>query len=101
MSSSGTFGSRIFERRRTVYPPRLPLADQRVPEEKARLILIVSTAAELDIVRCSSTSCRVRRDMVKLEERGLVATADTPDKRAASLVALPHCTPDSRRYVAS
>src|SRR5262245_56543747 len=100
-SSSGTSGSRSCERGRTLYPHRLPFADEHVAEENARLVLIVRSATELDIVSCGGSSRRVRRDMVKLEERRLAATAHTPDKRAASFVALPHCTLNPRWYVAS
>ena len=66
-----------------------------------RLILVVRAAAELDIFRGSCPSCRVRRNMMKLKECRLAATACTSDKCAASLVALPHCTLDSRGYAAS
>ncbi len=75
------------------------LADQRVSEEKLRLILVVRAAAELDVVGRRRASSRVRRDMMELEERNLPAPSSASDERAASLIALPHCSLDSRRYV--
>jgi hypothetical protein len=82
-------------------PTLLSLADERVPEEMTRLILVVRAAAQLDVVRRGCASRRVRRDVMELEERGFAALAGASDERAASLIALPHCTPDSRRYATS
>ena len=82
-------------------PHLLSLADERVPEEKVRLILVVRAAAELDVVRRGCASRRVRRDVMELEERGLAAPACPSNKRAAALIAQPHCTPDGRRYMTS
>jgi hypothetical protein len=77
------------------------LADERVSEEKARLILVVRAAAELNVVCRGCASRRIRRDVMELKERGLTAPACATDEPAASLIALPYCTPDSRRYVTS
>ena len=74
---------------------------QHVPEEDARLMLIMSTTPELNIVRRCGTPCRVRRDVVELQERGFAAPACAPDERAPSLIALADNPPDCRRYVAS
>lgn len=68
--------------------------NEHIPKEKPCLILIVRTAAELDIVRRSASPCGVGRDVVELEEAGLAATAHAPDERATSLIALPHRTLD-------
>ena len=78
-----------------------PLADQRVPEEKARLILVVRAAAQLNVVGGGWASRRVRRDVMELKEGDLAASARAPDEPAASLIALPDCAPDRRRYVTS
>ena len=88
-------------RRWTVLRPHLPpLADERFPKEQTRFILIVRSATELDIVGRRFPSRRVRRDVVEFEERSLAAPACASDERAASLIAVPDCTPDSGRYVA-
>ena len=71
------------------------------PKNRLRLILVVRAAAELDVVRRGCASSRVRLDVMKLEERGLVAPACPSHERAATLIALPHVPPDRRRYVAS
>jgi hypothetical protein len=84
-----------------LHPHLLSLADERVPEEKARLILVVRAAAELDVVCLGSASRRVRRDVMELEEGGLAAPACASDEPAASLISPPYSTPDRRRYVTS
>ena len=88
-------------RRNVLRPHLLSLADERVPEEKARLILVVRAAAELNVVRRCCASHRVRRDVVELKEPSLATAARPSDKRTASRIALPHFTPDSGRYVTS
>jgi len=81
--------------------PHLPsLADERVAEEEARLILIVRAAAELDVVRRGGASGPVRLDVVELQECCLAASACASNKGALSFIAQPHGTPDSRWYVA-
>jgi hypothetical protein len=64
-------------------------------------MLVVRAAAELDILGRGCASRCVRRDVMELEERGLAAPASPSDERATFLIALPHRTPDSRRYVTS
>ena len=90
--------SGILRRR---HPHLRLLADDRVPEEKARLILVVRAAAQLDVIRRGYASCRIGHDVMELDERGLAASALGSGERAASIIALPHCTPDSRGYVTS
>src|SRR5436309_577805 len=84
-----------------LHPYLLSLADERVAEEKARLILVVRAAAELDVLRRRRASRRVGRDVMELEERDLATPACASHERAASLIALPHCPPNGRRYVTS
>jgi hypothetical protein len=61
-----------------VPPTLLSRADERVPEEKTRLILVVRAAAQLDVVRRGCTSRRIRRDVMELEERGFAALTGAP-----------------------
>jgi hypothetical protein len=84
------------------FTPHIPsLPDERIPEEKTRFVLVVRATAQLDVVGRASTSRCVGRDVVELEEPSLAAPARPSDERTASLIALPHFTPDSGRYVTS
>jgi hypothetical protein len=80
--------------------PNLPyFPDEGISEGKARLVLVVRTATELDVVGRGDTSRCVGDDVMELEDRRLAASPCASDERAASLIAQPHCTPDSGRNV--
>jgi hypothetical protein len=64
-------------------------------------MLVVRAAAELDVLDRGGAACGVWSYVMELEERGLPIPARPSDERAAFLIALPHCTPDCRRYVTS
>jgi hypothetical protein len=77
------------------YP--LLAAGGRIPEEKARFILVMRTAAQLNVVGCRDAAHRVWHDVVELEKRDLLASPRAPNERATSLTAATQRA--LRRYV--
>ena len=64
-------------------------------------MLVVRAAAQLDVLDGGGAAHREWRYVMELEERRLSTPARPSDERAALLIALPHGTPDGRRYVTS
>ena len=58
----------------SAHPCVRPLTDEQVAEEKAHLILVVRTAAELNVVYRGRAARGVRRDVMELETSGLRAS---------------------------
>ena len=70
----------------SAHPSVRLLTDEHIAEEKARLILVVRTAAELNVANRGGAARCVRRDVMELEESGLPASSCTPNKTATSVV---------------
>ena len=61
-----------------------------------RFVLIVCTAAELDLIRSGLAASGVRRHVMELQKTGFTAAALAADERAAALITRPDDAPDCR-----